>query len=257
MCRAYDHRKYWDAVAEQISKRERDGKAEFAAGSSMPVYDAQHRTVLESLARCFYVIPKYCSVLEFGCGPGGNLRFLYDRGFSHLTGFDTSPQMLSLAKLNCPEAELYGTLSTLEECHYDVTLIVTVLEHIVDHQLLASSLDVVKRITRRRVVLVEDVCEKGCKERTWEGRSAAFYCDALSPEFRLVEQERVGIPLLRHMIVISTMLGLLERGDDGDPVSLFTRYSQKLLLLTVKCCGLAPPRDGLQTLVFERPCVSN
>lgn len=45
-------------------------------------------------------------ILYLGCGPGKPIaRYLLDRGY-RVTGVDSSPEMLRLARANCPEAEL-------------------------------------------------------------------------------------------------------------------------------------------------------
>ena len=45
-------------------------------------------------------------ILDLGCGPGTPIaRHLLDRGY-RVTGVDASPEMLRLARTNCPEAEL-------------------------------------------------------------------------------------------------------------------------------------------------------
>jgi SAM-dependent methyltransferase len=98
MMEFYDHQEYWDKVAERLSEREKDGRAEFVAGDDTPLYNDQNRRSLEALESWFCSLQSHSSVLEFGCGPGGNLRFLLDRGFSNIEGFDTSRRMLFIGK---------------------------------------------------------------------------------------------------------------------------------------------------------------
>lgn len=53
-------------------------------------------------------LPPHPSVLDAGCGTGGNLRFLHDLlQPSYLGGFDIAAPALTYARRQCPEADIY------------------------------------------------------------------------------------------------------------------------------------------------------
>lgn len=75
------------------------------------------------LMRCWqqpnFALPASPSVLDAGCGTGGNLRFfnqyLQPR---YLAGFDNSPLALAAARLKCPSAEIYASDICSPELHH-------------------------------------------------------------------------------------------------------------------------------------------
>lgn len=49
-------------------------------------------------------IPADAAILDLGCGPGNISKYLFEKGFRYITGMDRSPEMVSLAAKNVPEA---------------------------------------------------------------------------------------------------------------------------------------------------------
>lgn len=94
------------------------------------------------------IISKWCpqkemKILDIGCANGDLLYELKNIGFSNLTGLDPSPQCSSNAKNMYGLEVLTGTISTLPniaKSHYDLIIMVGVLEHIKD---LSVSLDLI------------------------------------------------------------------------------------------------------------------
>jgi hypothetical protein len=89
----YDPATFWSGVAWRLRHRGIDPDL---SGSAGPFHRYKHQV---SLLRLFDLLPLTgATVLEFGCGPGGNLRALSERGPTRLVGADTSPEMVKLAR---------------------------------------------------------------------------------------------------------------------------------------------------------------
>lgn len=76
-------------------------------------------------------LPPHPSVLDAGCGTGGNLRFLHDfLSPSYLGGFDVAELALEHARRECPEADVYASDIRNPRCHrraYDLIISCDVL----------------------------------------------------------------------------------------------------------------------------------
>lgn len=75
-------------------------------------------------------------VTEIGCGAGGNLAELskLDNNIKRLNGYDISPQAIELAGKNASEKInfYHGDLTTKENSHTELMLVIDVVEHVDD-----------------------------------------------------------------------------------------------------------------------------
>lgn len=75
-------------------------------------------------------------VTEIGCGAGGNLVELskLNKNINRLTGYDISPQAIELARKNVSEKINFynGDLTTMENIHTELMLVIDVVEHVDD-----------------------------------------------------------------------------------------------------------------------------
>lgn len=71
-------------------------------------------------------------VLDIGCGYGRVLKHLYENGIKNLTGVDISKDLISLSKINCPNARYliqdFEHISFNEK--FDLVLLMGVIEYI-------------------------------------------------------------------------------------------------------------------------------
>lgn len=74
---------------------------------------------------------KDTAILDYGCGQGGLLDALRDRGYTNLTGFDLSPHCT-----NVTAAKGHKILPSISEEKYDLITFSHVLEHIPEPQVL-------------------------------------------------------------------------------------------------------------------------
>ncbi len=82
----------------------------------------------------FTKIPHHTRILDFGCGQGGFLSCLYQKGFRYLYGVDVDEYAIQLAKKNSPASvtvNLVDWLSSEHQGYFDVIVLDQVLEHIV------------------------------------------------------------------------------------------------------------------------------
>ena len=81
-------------------------------------------------------------LLDGGCGTGGFLRFLLDRGaIGSAAGIDLSPEAIELARERVPEADLgVGSVTELpfEDETFDAAVLNDVLQHVPSERLPAS-----------------------------------------------------------------------------------------------------------------------
>jgi SAM-dependent methyltransferase len=118
---------YWEEVADQVAARDRD--ARFFAGDDTEFYRRKRALFLERmLAPATEGIQQ---ILEVGCGPGGNLAWLAERGKS-VTGVDVSARMLAHARELLPDIPLTkidGRRLPFADRSFESVMTATVLQH--------------------------------------------------------------------------------------------------------------------------------
>ena len=100
------------------------GTPELATEPSAVWWDHKYLPLLEDLDRA-------APILEIGCGSGGLLAYLGQRGFSHAVGVDMSAEQVSLSARRGVLAECADVLDYLRghDNVFEVILAVDVLEH--------------------------------------------------------------------------------------------------------------------------------
>jgi ubiquinone/menaquinone biosynthesis C-methylase UbiE len=155
---AYDPEPYWSMVATEIAKR---GPGNVIAGYDTPYTRYKRSKCLERFLRPLDIRSKV--VVEVGCGPGGNLRYLAEGHPARLVGVDISAPMLDLASRSIEGAPIPVELMTsdgatipLSDRSVDLCLTVTVLQHNVDSSAFESMIQEVCRVSAERVVMIEE-----------------------------------------------------------------------------------------------------
>ena len=96
-------------------------------------------------------------ILDLGCGPGGYAARLKALGF-HLTGVDTNPEYVSMAKANGVDAVLAsGETLPFPDQSFDTVTLIEVLEHL-PADLPEMVLSEAKRVARRNVLVTTPDC---------------------------------------------------------------------------------------------------
>lgn len=148
---AYDPRAWFDATAERMIAN-RGGASELEVVGDIDEFQKRKRhTMLRWLASQEVAGLR---ILEVGCGAGGNLRALHERG-AITEGADISPRMAELAQTLNAERGMVFPITVIDGAHlphgdgaFDVVLTVTALQHNHDGPALDSLSREIVRVLR-------------------------------------------------------------------------------------------------------------
>ena len=130
----YHPEPYWSEVAKRIKSRKGEN---IIAGDDEPFYRYKRKKFLKMLNSIDF---NGKSVLEIGCGPGGNLQVVWKESPLRLVGADISTEMIELSREKLPqEIELIkidGTSLPFQDKEFDFVFTATVLQHNTDEQML-------------------------------------------------------------------------------------------------------------------------
>jgi SAM-dependent methyltransferase len=152
----YKADEHWSEVADKASRRGRRGR--LVAGDDAPYYRYKRRLFVEKFLA--QIPTGGTSVLEVGCGPGGNLAELLERQPRRLVGCDVAPGMVETARetygaRGVEVVLIDGTTLPFGDREFDVSFTATVLMHNPEptmEQIVAEMC----RITGSSVYLIED-----------------------------------------------------------------------------------------------------
>jgi SAM-dependent methyltransferase len=250
----YNPREYWSRVADQV--RERDRSGELMAGDDTPFYRYKRATFSRRLLARVPV--ENATVLEVGCGPGGNLLELSARGPRRLVGCDISPSMLELAASRTAGlaglelVETNGAELPFADREFDVSLTVTVLHHNLD-DLAEVLLQEICRVTRRQIYLFEHTAHTRGESLAYVERPVADYqriCAAYG--FSLSAQAPLGVAVSEELATRMRRY-LNPRGRrEGDPVTRLNTVAETAALPLTRVLDKAiGQRRGLTLMVFQ------
>ncbi len=187
-----ERRHFWDQFADLV--------VDDLASEDRPEYSARRGKMLDDLLDRPL---RGKSILEVGCGPGGNLAAIEALGPKVITGCDCSSEMLVRAR-NRTHAELVQSEETtlpFPDRRFDLVFTVTVLQHIPEDAEAAALLAEMARVTSRTVLVYEDLAEAPNLAEArypWVPRPQAWYVEALAKAgFDLVSSARID-PLVGH-----------------------------------------------------------
>lgn len=255
----YHAETHWSRVGREIAQRQGPN---FVAGDDHPYYRYKRAKFLERFLETLDVEGK--TILEVGCGPGGNLRHLLEhRRAAALKGVDLAQPMVDLARRHLPpEVEITkvdGASLPFADQSIDLTYTVTVLQHNTSEPTLRSLTSEICRVTRGTVVLMEDVGER---------RELGGTGDYLARDPKLYEGLMRGggfVPVSTRSLdtrmsrAWMTLAGSLyrrvdrRRHQEGEP---FPRVLRGLiagpLAITTRLDDRFPERRDLAQMVFRR-----
>lgn len=250
---AYDPRGYWSYVAREIASRSAQN---VVAGDDTPFYRYQRDVFVKCLLTSMSV--KGQSVLEVGCGPGGNLSELVKNNPSRLVGCDISPDMIDLASsrsIGLPIELLVvdGTSLPFKDAEFDVTFTVTVLQHNQD-EMLNVLVPEICRVTKTWIFLFESTSQQKRPSYSFVGRPVLEYATLCTDNgFEFQEVEFLNLPVSER--VCSILMGRLNwRGrKEGEPVTTLSVLLQRMVLPMTKILdGAVKHNEGLTKMVFGR-----
>lgn len=195
----YNIEKYWSEVAKEIKQR-KDSK--FLAGES----DAYWKYKRDKFIDSFRIIDmsEHSTILEVGCGPGGNLLELTTIGAGKkIYGVDISQEMCRLSKDNLANYDkvgicrIDGNTLPFKNNAMDLVFSVTVLHHITDEKMLRNIMYEMCRVGKKEIILFEAVIPE-CRyhppllDDSFVARPITYYKDIMK-EFRwkLIDEDLI------------------------------------------------------------------
>jgi SAM-dependent methyltransferase len=255
----YHPEPHWSRVAEHIRRR---GSKNFLAGDDNPYYRYKRRKFLRHLLRSIDVRSK--TVLEVGCGPGGNLLELASRRPARLIGVDISQAMINLAVENLSGREQLvelrktdGTTIPLPDLSVDITLTVTVLQHNTVPAMFQGLVKEICRVTKTAILLIEDTGTE--TDPVPASRSAvarpvgAYQAECCKHGFRLSACENLGLRVSRRLHGgVRRCLGPRVR-NVGEPCPTLAKIAMTVCLPVTRVLDSVCPDDrDLTKMAFVR-----
>lgn len=254
----YHVESYWSGVADEIRKRQ---TGRHVAGDDDPYYRYKRAKFLRRFLPALDVRGR--TVLELGCGPGGNLREVAARGPAALIGLDISAPMLALAgetlagiSVPLELKKTDGRQLPVAERTVDLAFTVTVLQHNVDPGMLSQAVAELCRITKGQIAAIEDT---GSSQAPAEGDTfIARPIDTYRVEFarhgfRLMRATYLDLRFSRraHEVLRRWLVGVRHR--EGQPLGVLYRcLLSAALVITRRLDDARGDSEDLTMMVFAR-----
>ncbi|MBP6185020.1 MAG: class I SAM-dependent methyltransferase [Saprospiraceae bacterium] len=225
----YHPESYWSEVARRIKQR---NGANVIAGDDEPFYRYKRNQFLNLLHGVDF---KGKSVLEIGCGPGGNLVEVFDHQPARLVGVDISQEMISIAKGNVdPSVEIIkvnGTSLPFKDGEFDIVFTATVLQHNTDEAMLKQLMDELCRVSGDRVYLFERIEKDIIGDELCYGRPVSYY-EAICAKngFRLESKSFINIRVSYYVSGALRKLLNPKTRKEGEPLTGISYFLQQATL---------------------------
>ena len=249
----YEPESYWSEVAQRIDERE---EANIIAGDDEPYYIYKREMLIEQLDR---IDISGKSILEVGCGPGGNLKYFAKRNPERLVGADISQNMIDLAtknvgKDNAEFVKVDGRNLPFKDGEFDYVFTITVLQHNTDSEQFEHLLGEVCRVSGDKVVLCEKVENTIKGDELCMGRPITHYAKLCANHgFKLFSSDILDIRVSYYMAGFTRKVLNPGSRTEGEPLNGFSLGVQKALMPVTK--GLDKIFKGnrdLAVMVFHR-----
>lgn len=251
----YNPAVFWSGVAWQLRRRGFDPDLTGPAG---PIHRYK-RDVL--LTRLLSLLPvEDASVLEFGCGPGWNLRALSERKPARLVGADIALEMCKLARSDTTAriVQLDSHRLPFEEREFDCSFTHAVLQHN-PAGALPGILDELTRVTRSSLVLIEDTTawrERSSGGSYWVRRNHRYIDLVTARGFRLRDVTGAKVwatdTTWLAMQKVRSMTERALRAEGAAGSALEYRVDGAALRLTRHLDRFFPQLSGKTALRFQR-----
>jgi SAM-dependent methyltransferase len=253
--KAYEPREYWTQVADEIGQRP---DSNLFAGLDTPFYRYKRSKFLEKFLRTIPAEGK--SILEIGCGPGGNLLELAKAAPQRLVGCDISPAMIDLATRNTHDkatVELVvtdGKTLPFADREFEITFTSTVLQHNLDDGDLSALLGEICRVTGDTIYLFEDTSRTRRVRYSAVLRPVEDYVRFCAQNgFELVEAEMLGVYASER--AAGGLRRVLNRPPlkPGEPISRVNDVAERVALPPTRLLDAVIPQPrGLTKMVLRR-----
>ena len=252
----YKSKVYWDNVALQIMKR--DNTAMVVAGDYEPFYIYKRNKFLNFFRTLNF---KGLSVIEIGCGPGGNLGYISEQGAQKIIGFDISAKMLEIAKMRFQNLNniFFATYEQdnklpFSDCEFDFALTSTVLQHIVDDVEVEELINEICRVTKSDIYICERTEIKIKRSFSNVGRPVSFFKKQFENNgFKTESVKYLNVQISYFVCgIIRKFFGKKNR-NEGENHSQIVIFLQKIVLIfTVPLDKLFTSKRDLTIIHFKK-----
>lgn len=228
--RKYNPESYWSEVGLRIETREVNDNV--VAGDDEPYYRYKRERFLQLLKEIDFF---QASVLEVGCGPGGNLKEIFVLQPKKLVGADISSQMVKLAKKILPSSvelvKTNGTELPFESGTFDIIFTSTVLQHNTDETMLKSLMKEIARLSPKKIYFFERIENDIIGDDLCLGRPVQYYSDIMQSNNYVLKS--VSFSNIRVSYYVSGIIRKVfnkPSRKEGEPITKFSRFLQMITL---------------------------
>ncbi len=227
----YNPETYWSEVGRRI--RLRDDGHNVVAGDDEPYYRYKRKEFLKLLSSIDFNAK---SILEIGCGPGGNLIEVLKENPKRLVGVDISDEMVYLAKKNVANnnIEIFktdGIELPFADNEFDIVFTATVLQHNTDETMLKRVIEELCRVAKEKVFLFERIENKVLGSNLCLGRPVTYYEKLMKEQgFSLVSTDFLKIRASYYISGFIRKVFNRRQRKEGEPLNLFSTFLQKITL---------------------------
>ncbi|MCB2194644.1 MAG: class I SAM-dependent methyltransferase [Bacteroidetes bacterium] len=246
----YHPEEYWSKVALRIKSRK--GK-NVIAGDDEPFYRYKRKKFLQLLNSVDF---QNKSVLEIGCGPGGNLQEIWKQTPKRLAGADISEEMIGLSRNKLPnEIELVkidGISLPFKDKEFDYVFTATVLQHNTDDQMMKRILAEICRVSREKVFLFERIEKSIMGDELCLGRPVKYYKEICQNHgFKLIQTQFINIRVSYFVCGIIRKVFSPGTREEGEPLSKFAIFLQRIKLpVTIQLDKIFKSKKDVAKLEF-------
>lgn len=248
----YHPETYWTEVAKRIKSRK---DKNVIAGDDEPFYRYKRKRFLKLLNSINF---NGKSVLELGCGPGGNLLEVWGRSPKRLVGVDISSEMINLSREKLSkEIELVkidGVTLPFKDQEFDYVFTATVLQHNTDEKMLKQIMAEICRVSKEKVVLFERIENTIKGDELCYGRPVAYYNEICNSHgFKLINTEFINIRVSYYICGIIRKVFSPNTRLEGEPLTKFAVFLQKIKLpFTIQLDKIFKSKKDVAKMEFAR-----
>lgn len=247
----YNPEKYWSEVAKRIKRRQDNPTL---AGDDSPYYQYKREKFLELFRTIDF---EYKTVLEFGSGPGGNLKELTQLNAAKIVGVDISANMVALAKKNVDHhkvevVKIDGLHLPFPDKSFDIVFTATVLQHNTDEESVKNIIPELCDMCTEQLILFERVESTKAGDDLCMGRPVKFYetlCKANGFYLDHVEYINIQASFMASGVIRKIFSPGHKEGKKMNDLTV--RLQESILPLTTKIDPFIPVNRDLAMMVFK------
>lgn len=246
----YAAQQYWDEVAGHIGGRSDGGGV--VAGDDTEFYRLKRSMFLRRFLGP--ALREASTVLEVGCGPGGNVRWLTEQG-KKVVGADLSETMLRHAgrTVDAEFVHIDGRTLPFEDRRFEAVFVATVLQHNPPEDARSLLLEMA-RVAEREVHLFEDTAVLPVHDRAshWLRRPSWYAATLRDAGFTPVATERLRLSAQEVSAALVRAAASGGRHEGARATRRHVRAEAAVLPVARVVDAVVPPAVGLTRMSFRR-----